>query len=451
LAGSAPPAPTGLTATPSPGQVVLNWNAAPGASAFVVARSTTSGRAYTTIANPTITTYTDATVTNETTYYYVVFAVNTSGISVNSAQVSAKPLEPAPSTPTGLAVVAHSAQVTLSWTPVVNATSYHVKQSLISGSGYVTIFTPISTTYTVSNLNNGTTYYFVVSAVNGGGESFNSAEVNATPQIPAPKAPAGLSATAGNNQVALTWSASYSAASYNVMRSTTNGSGYSTVGNPTTTSLTDHTALNGTTYYYVVAAINAGGQSPNSSQVVATPMLPVPAMPSGLTAVGQAGQALLSWSKASGATAYHVKRSTTGGSGYLALNSPAGTTYTDTNVTAGATYYYVVSAVNAGGESPNSPPASAKPLPLAPSAPTGLKASVHSGQVALSWNTVSGATSYHVIRSFAGSAARSIIGSPSATPFTDTGVTHGKTYYYTVSAVNAGGESANSSQASASP
>ena len=54
-------------------------------------------------------------------------------------------------------------------------------------------------------------------------------------------------------------------------RSTTSGSGYATLASPTTPSYTDTTAVNDTTYYYVVAAVNGSDTSANSSQVVATP------------------------------------------------------------------------------------------------------------------------------------------------------------------------------------
>jgi hypothetical protein len=86
-----------------------------------------------------------------------------------------------------------------------------------------------------------------------------------------PPAPTNLVATARNAQVGLSWSASSGATSYNVQRSTTSGGPYTTIGSPTTTSYTDTGVTNGTTYYYVVAAVNTAGQSANSSQVSATP------------------------------------------------------------------------------------------------------------------------------------------------------------------------------------
>ena len=86
-----------------------------------------------------------------------------------------------------------------------------------------------------------------------------------------PPVPTNLMATAGNGQVGLSWSGSIGATSYNVKRATTSGGPYTTIGNPTTTSYTDTSVTNGTTYYYVVSAVNTAGESANSSQVSATP------------------------------------------------------------------------------------------------------------------------------------------------------------------------------------
>ncbi len=87
-----------------------------------------------------------------------------------------------------MSATAGDAQVSLSWTAVASATSYNVKRATTSGGPYATVATVSATTYTDTGLVNGTTYYYVVSAVNAGGESANSSPVNATPaaSLPAP-------------------------------------------------------------------------------------------------------------------------------------------------------------------------------------------------------------------------------------------------------------------------
>ena len=176
-----------------------------------------------------------------------------------------------PTTPTNLMATAGNGQVGLSWSASSGATSYNVQRSTTSGGAYTTIASPTTTSYTDTGVTNGTTYYYVVSAVNTAGESTNSSQVSATPQLAIPPAPTNLVATAGNGQVGLSWSASSGATSYNVQRSTTSGGAYTTIASPTTTSYTDTGVTNGTTYYYVVSAVNTAGESANSSQVSATP------------------------------------------------------------------------------------------------------------------------------------------------------------------------------------
>jgi hypothetical protein len=64
---------------------------------------------------------------------------------------------------------------------------------------------------------------------------------------------------------------SASATSYNVKRSTTNGGPYSIIQSVATTNYTDAGLTNGTTYYYVVSALNPAGESGNAAQVALSP------------------------------------------------------------------------------------------------------------------------------------------------------------------------------------
>jgi fibronectin type 3 domain-containing protein len=348
-------------------QITLTWTATANATTYNVKRSATTGGPYALLSSPAAASFTDTTVTNGTTYFYVVSAVNSAGESANSAEASAKPTAPtqAPAAPSGLMATAANTQVNLTWTVSATATSYNVKRATTTGGPYTKISSPTSPSFTDTGLTNGTTYFYVVSAVNSAGESANSSEVSAKPTAPAqaPATPTGLMATPANAQVSLTWAASATATSYNVKRSTTTGGPYTKISSPTATNFTDTNLANGTTYFYVVSAVNATGESANSVQASATPVAPTqsPAAPTGLIAAGGNAQVSLSWTASSGATSYPLKRSTTTGGPYTQISAPATTSFTDTGLTNGTTYFYVVSALNAVGESANSAQASARP------------------------------------------------------------------------------------------
>jgi hypothetical protein len=126
-------------------------------------------------------------------YYHLIRQVTSTGL---------QPPAPAPpSAPIILTVVTNYGQVTLTWSAVSGAVSYNLKRATSSGGPYATIVNTTSTSYTDTSVINGTTYYYVVSAVGAGGEGFNSSEVSATPPIPPPPAPEiGWFDYEGNNQ-----------------------------------------------------------------------------------------------------------------------------------------------------------------------------------------------------------------------------------------------------------
>src|SRR5204862_1670959 len=126
------------------------------------------------------------------------------------------------------------------------------------GGPYASVQAGITgTSYPDLGVVNGTRYYYVVSAVNAGGQSGDSLEAAATPTgIPAP--PANLVAIARNAQVLLSWNASVQAVSYTLKRGSTSGGPYSVlIAGTTLTAFSDGSVSNGTTYYYVVTATNA--------------------------------------------------------------------------------------------------------------------------------------------------------------------------------------------------
>jgi hypothetical protein len=196
------------------------------------------------------------------------------------------------------------------------------------------------------------------------------------PTITTPAVPTGLAATAADAQASLTWSTSSGATSYHVKRATASGGPYSQVGAPTSAAYSDTSVTKGTKYYYVVSAVDAAGESANSEQVSALPAAAstaIPAVPSAVSATSGDGQVTLRWSTSSGATSYHVKRATTSGGPYSQVGAPTSASYTDSAVTNGTMYYYVVSAISSAAESANSAQVSALPaVPTSNPPPTTL-------------------------------------------------------------------------------
>jgi DNA-binding beta-propeller fold protein YncE len=125
----------------------------------------------------------DGTVYTTEDYYHIIRKVTGANIQVPP------PWPPLP--PTGLAATAGYGQVVLTWNPSLGATNYNIKRSTVSGNE-ITIASTSSTNYTDLNVASGTTYYYVVSAVNANGEGINSAEVSATPPPPFFNNPTGI-------------------------------------------------------------------------------------------------------------------------------------------------------------------------------------------------------------------------------------------------------------------
>jgi GH35 family endo-1,4-beta-xylanase len=152
-----------------------------------------------------------------------------------------------------------------------------------------------------------------------------------------PPAPTGLTATAGNAQVQLSWNASTGATGYNVKRATTSGGPYTTVATVSNTSFTNTGLTNGTTYFYVVSATNSNGESANSSQVSATPTAPnftLTANPSSLTInLGASGTSAIAITRSGGFTGAVALSASGLPSGVTATFNPASATGTSSVLT----------------------------------------------------------------------------------------------------------------------
>jgi lysophospholipase L1-like esterase len=160
-----------------------------------------------------------------------------------------------------------------------------------------------------------------------------------------------LTANAGPGVVALAWTPSLGATSYRVLRAATPDGAFSERGVATGPAFTDGSVAAGSTHYYTVVATNGAVAGAGSMLARVGP----PAAPTGLeVAMPAPAQALLEWNPRDEATSYLVKRSTDGGP-FADIATVSGQNgYTDTGLSLGSSYRYVVSALNASGESAGS-------------------------------------------------------------------------------------------------
>ncbi|MBW8864369.1 MAG: hypothetical protein JF609_05485 [Verrucomicrobia bacterium] len=436
-----PPVPTGLTATGGiNAQVPLSWNASYGATNYNLKRSTTSGGPYTTIVSLNATNYTDHDVTNSVTYYYVVTSVGTNGESAVSVQASAMPLAPVLITwfkadaitgvgngstlSTWVDSSGHSfaaTQVTAGQRPTYVTAAMNglaVVRFNAANSTSLTFNRPVQDSFTIfcvfrssQGSGTGTLFYQGAGLVNG--EVSGSVNDFGTCLF----ADGHLCAGTGNPDVAVNTGAGFNDGNTHLMtfkRNRNNGEvdlymDGNFVG-MTTGNLNSLTAPAKLALGAVQTGINFLSGDMGEVKLYTTALLDsdritqeaslmhkwgvnLPAAPSGLTALGLSSQVQLSWNTYPTATNYLVKRATVSGGPYTTIGSSGGAiNYVDATVVNGTTYYYVVSALHAFGESGNSAEASA--APVAPAVAAWFKADaitgLGNGAAVSSWTDSSG-------------------------------------------------------------
>jgi len=291
------------------------------------------------------TTYTDSNVQGGTTYQYYVTAVYNHGESQasNTVQVTPYTLHP----PRNLAAVAGENRVSLNWrAPLPQRVALQGYNIYRNG----TLINPTIVTnaqYVDLGVESGVTYQYYVTAVYNVGESNASNQVEATPFAFIP--PHNLSAAGGENLVALAWEEptghGLTVSGYKVYR---NGQ----LIHPllvTETEYEDSGVTGGVTYEYFVRAVYAAGTSAPSNVVEATPYALYP--PQNLS--GSAGEMMniLSWEEpmphGADLIGYNVYRNEI----MISADPVTETEYEDSDVVAGETYTYYVTAVYEQGES----------------------------------------------------------------------------------------------------
>jgi len=449
---SPPDAPVLNSATAGNSQVDLSWSAASGAQGYYVKYGTQSGVYSDTINVGDVTSHSVNGLTNGTTYYFAVSAFNADGESAHSNEKSATPQGQPPAAPDLISAVGGEGQVDLSWSTVSGANDYNVKYGVQSGIYADTINVGDSTSDTITGLQNGTTYYFAVSAFNDSGESANSNEKSATPQGQAPNAPILYSAGAGQEQVDLLWSTVSDADGYYVKYGTQSGQ-YDQVIDAGAWFMHTVTGLQGgTEYYFVINAYNQNGESPVSNERSATPVAPPPPNPPTLdSAEAGDGQVELHWSSVTDAYGYYIKYGTQSGNYDSQIDAGDITDYIITGLQNGTTYYFALSTYNQNGESVDSNEMSAMPTSPPPGIPVLTGSQSGDGYIDLTWSSADRADGYIVKYGTQPGVYEFTSDAGIATEYRVSNLENETKYYFVIVAYNTGGESDDSNEQRAIP
>jgi uncharacterized protein (DUF2141 family) len=463
-----PAAPTGVVAAAGNAEVTITWPAVAGATSYTLYWSTSAGVTKsngTQLAGVT-TPYVHDGCSNATTYYYVLTASNANGESADSSQVSATPLPPPPppAAPTGVAATPGNGVVTVAWNAVAGTTSYDLYWSTMPGVTQAngTKIANASRPYVHGGLSNGTTYYYVVTAVGLGGASADSTQASATPSSTSPPAaPTGFTATGGPEQITLSWSPVSGATSYNVYCSDTPG--ITTAGTPTPVTSSPHVRAGvtaGTDLYCIVTAENGYGESPPSAEVSARATQAGYAISGSVVAPAGSGRIYLVASCISGCTSNirNCGTSLAAPGAYTIRGVPNGTytvrAYRDTlgHGHENATYAAASRSVQVNGANASAGTLSlVVPTATSPAVPTGLSVTAGDAGAAVQWrpntdgNGIVNVTGYDVawgtdVAASTGGGSASL--DASRYPIYLVGLANSQAYYFKIRARNAGFTSA---------
>ncbi len=442
-----------------------NWDAYPTATGYILDVSTSStfaaGAFVTGFQNRNLgnaTSYNVTGLTEGTLYYYRVIAndalaaiLGTSG-TINVITLPAAPV-------VSNATLVNEISFNANWNPSASATGYYL--DVATNNTFTSFVTGFNnkymnnvTTYTVTGLSGGITYYYRVRAKNGSGTGESSSSITT---VTIPHEPTATYATAlTKNSFNANWNLSTGSSGYKLDVSKFSNfssiiAGYNNLDvNDVTSSVTG--LESGTTYYYRIRAYNSNGTSGNSETII-TQTVPDAPVSNSATSIGKTSFAA-NWNSAVGSIEYYLDVALTGSfnagtyvSGYQNLNVGNSLTYNINGLSGGTQYFYRVRASNTSGTSTNSDVVTVVTLPPIPSI---LSASnVQSTSFTANWNSSLSATGYKLdvstlsdFSSFVGVYNNLDVGDVSNSSVT--GLTGGTTYYYRVRAYNANGSSENS-------
>lgn len=353
--GVIPQVPQGLSLdTNATGtDVTVSWSKVPGVTSYKIYLSSSSGGPWGTAAATVGGSYNNLVtgLTNGSIYYMVVTALRGSMESGYSSEIKFV-AGVAPAAPSLL--VTNGNTLNVSWSAVAGAATYDIERSLDRINFSAITSGLASTSYNDGSVTPGQSYVYRYRPRTAAGIEMALSLASIPGEVSTvPVTPQGFRGrVTGATTITLDWVTATGATSYNVYRGTNSLGPFSlvqTVNAPTTT-FTDTGLVSGTEYFYYLRAVNNIGVESVPSPTISIALI---AAPTGLV-VNVVGATLgLSWNSVGGASGYVVRRSLSSGGPYGIISSGSlSTSYSDTDVENGVTYYYVVqSLTSTGGES----------------------------------------------------------------------------------------------------
>ena len=444
------------------GGIQVTWKEAAGAATYKVYRKDAANPDWTALTTTaTGTSYVDKTAVAGVTYTYTVRGVASDGKTLSPSHdktgVSATMPKPVsrPANVTLVSAKAVSGGIQVTWKEAAGAATYKVYRKDAANPDWTGLTTTATgTSYVDKTAEPGVTYTYTVRGVASDGKTLSPSHdktgVSATMPKPVSR-PANVtlvSAKAVSGGIQVTWKEAAGAATYKVYRKdATNTSWTGLTTTATGTSYVDKTAEPGVTYTYTVRGVASDGKtlSPSHDKTGVSAVI-APAKVTLIRAEADSAGILVTWQKATGAHSYQVYRKTAGTGWKCVAKNIHDTEWKDIDAAKGTKYIYTVRAVADDGTTRGGYDAAGKTAtvtkdPTTPANVTLGKAVAGKGSITVTWSYAADARTYRVYRKAAGETKWTIMDkNATGKSWTDTNVTKGTTYTYTVRGVNANGK-----------
>lgn len=439
-------------------KIILTWDDSLGADSYNLYWRNEAGvtKVNSTKITGVTSPYSHSGLTPGLDYFYALAAEDEDGESSLSSEVSGVPNLAAPGSPE--ADLSGALEITVTWNPVVGAIRYNLYWDKSPG---VTVETgnkivDVTSPYIHTDLDDGDTYYYIITAENAVEEGIPSVEVSAVVGD-APIPPANVAAVSTDIQeITVSWSSVSGAESYNIYYGVFNGIN-KIVGTKIEDVISPYVfdaPIPDIQYYFLVTAVDdITGESDESEVVNALSIPPIPDAPTDVVATPGEAKIILDFTVAPYADTHHIYWSTTPG-----VTQLTGTKIAD--VSTGyefivpelyISYYFIITAENESGESVDSVEVNAIPIPVIPNIPENVEGEpTASGELTISWDVALYAETYNVYYSRLPNVDK--VSASKIEGFGDveailSELIAGRFYYFAVSAVNPEGESELSEEA----